>query len=52
MKDENIVGEKMTRNGQKTAIRAGRLGRSLLDGGPLISSIVVSLFKPWEIVLS
>ena len=52
IQDEIIVGEKMTRNGQKTAIRAGRLGRSLLDGGPLISSIVVSLFKPWEIVLS
>ena len=44
MKDENIVGKKMTRNGRKMAIRAGRLKRLLLvDVDPLVSSIVVSL---------
>ena len=43
VKDKNIGGEKMTRNGRKTAIRAGGSGRLLLDGDPLIYSTVVSL---------
>ena len=43
VKDENIVGKKMSRNGQKMAIRAGRLGRLLLNRDPLITSIAVSL---------
>ena len=35
----------MTRNGTKTAIREGGLGRLLLDGDPLVSSILVSLYE-------
>ena len=46
-----LVGEKMTRNGQKTAIRAGRLGWLLLDSDPLISSIVVFLISGPSIFL-
>jgi hypothetical protein len=43
VKNENIVGKKMTRNGQKTAIRAGGLGWLLLDRDHVFSFIVVSL---------
>ena len=46
VKHENIVF-----NGRKTAIRVGGLERLLLDGDPLISSIVVSLNEIQKIIL-
>ena len=42
---KNIVGEKMTRNSRKMAIRAGGLGQLLLERDPLVSSIVVSVYN-------
>ena len=50
MKDEDIVGEKMTRNGQKTASRVGGLGWLLLDGPEMeIFAFCVITFEPIKI---
>ena len=50
MKDENVVGKKMTRNGRKTAIRVVGLGRLLLDGLEIeIFAFCVIFFEPIKI---